>query len=88
MTTDAQKQAIAKYDKENTVVYAIKLNRRTDADIIERLEAVGNRQGFIKDCIRAAMGTKVYHIDKDAIDPAVVEAAMNAPDRFRNKKKQ
>ena len=85
MTTDAQKQATAKYDKENTVVYAIKLNRKTDADIIERLETVGNRQGFIKDCIRLTMGTRVYHIDKDAVDPAVVEAAMNAPDKFRIK---
>lgn len=42
----------AKYDKENTVRIAIKLNKNTDADIIEFLEKSGNKQGIIKELIR------------------------------------
>ena len=56
-TTDAQKKAIAKYDAENTVQIHLKLNRRTDADIIEALgEAPEGKQGFIKRLIREEIG--------------------------------
>lgn len=52
-TTDAQKKAIAKYDAENTVQIHLKLNRRTDADIIGALgEAPEGKQGLIKRLIR------------------------------------
>ena len=30
----------------------IKLNLKTDADILEQLEKVGNKQGYIKELIR------------------------------------
>lgn len=49
MTTEAQKRAKLKYDEANTV----QLNRKTDADILARLDAVANKQGYIKDLIRA-----------------------------------
>ena len=52
MASEAQKRAIAKYDAANTVQVKLKLNRVTDADILERLEEVGNRQGYIKRLIR------------------------------------
>lgn len=52
MTTDAQKRAVAKYDAENTVQIKLKLNTRTDADIIQRLSEVDNKQGYIKGLIR------------------------------------
>jgi hypothetical protein len=39
-------------DKKNCKVYAIKLTRSTDADIIEKLDSVENRQGYIKELIR------------------------------------
>ena len=48
MASEAQRKANAKYDAANTVQYAIKLNKTTDAEIIQRLEEVGNRQGYIK----------------------------------------
>lgn len=51
-TSEAQKRAIAKYDAQNTVTVHLKLNRRTDADIIDRLGLSGNKQGYIKDLIR------------------------------------
>ena len=41
-----------KYDKTHTVMVCVKLNIKTDADILEALNSVDNRQGFIKECIR------------------------------------
>lgn len=52
-TTEAQKKAVAKYDAENTVRVMLKLNKTTDADILKVLEASGNKQGYIKQLIRA-----------------------------------
>lgn len=56
MTTEAQKKASAKYDAKNTKVYAIKLNRKKDADIIEKLDSQTNVQGYIKELIRKDIG--------------------------------
>ena len=52
MVTDAQKRATAKYDKSHTKGVYIKLNKTTDADILKRLQEVGNVQGYIKELIR------------------------------------
>lgn len=41
-----------RYDKANTIQVKLKLNKNTDADIIERLDSVDNRQGYIKELIR------------------------------------
>ena len=41
-----------KYDKANTTQIRMKLNLKTDADILEKLESVGNKQGYIKALIR------------------------------------
>ena len=35
--TEAQKKAIAKYEKNNIVRVVVKLNRKTDADLIDYL---------------------------------------------------
>ena len=40
------------YDKANTKGLYIKLNKKTDADIIDFLETVGNKQGLVKSLIR------------------------------------
>ena len=50
--TEAQKKATAKYDKNNTRIYSLKLNVNTDKEIIKVLDSTGNVQGFIKDLIR------------------------------------
>lgn len=50
--SDAQKRASIKYDNENTVQVKLKLNKKTDADIIAILAAQENVQGFIKKLIR------------------------------------
>lgn len=43
------------YDRENTTRINLKLNNRTDADIINRLQTVDNIQGYIKQLIREDM---------------------------------
>ena len=53
--TEAQKRAVAKYDAKNTTRVILKLNNTTDADILARLDASGNKQGYIKALIRADM---------------------------------
>ena len=51
MASDAQKKASAKYDAANTMQFKIKLNRTTDAVIIEHLKSLDNNQGYIKNLI-------------------------------------
>lgn len=41
-----------KWDRENTRQIRLKLNVRTDADILEFLDTVENKQGLIKWLIR------------------------------------
>lgn len=52
-TTDAQKRAQAKYDAQNTRQIRLKLNTKTDADILDRFDECGNVQGYIKELVRA-----------------------------------
>lgn len=52
MATQAQKNASAKYDKNNTRSVLLKLNKTTDADILARLEDAENKQGYIKALVR------------------------------------
>ena len=50
----ATKQSMiqAKYDAKNSKVYSLKFNRKTDAEIIEKLDQVESRNGYIKQLIR------------------------------------
>ena len=48
----AQLRAQAKYDKDNTVQVKLKLNKKTDADIIKRLSEADSKQGYIKELIK------------------------------------
>lgn len=52
MASKAQARASAKYDARHTKQIKMKLNYETDKDIIEKLEKVGNKQGYIKELIR------------------------------------
>lgn len=40
------------YDKEHCKGFYMKLNKKTDADIIAVLEAEPNKQGYVKELIR------------------------------------
>ena len=54
----------AEYDKKNTKGFYIKLNKKTDSDIIALLSDVTNKQGYIKALIRrdlsAKLGSELY----------------------------
>ena len=52
---EAQKRAAAKYNKANTKNYTLKLNRNTDADLMEWLDSIDNRNLYIKTLIRDDM---------------------------------
>lgn len=47
--------ARTRYDKANTRGLYLKLNVKTDADILDHLQRIDNRQGYIKALIRADM---------------------------------
>lgn len=53
MVPDSQRRASEKYDAANTIQIKLKLNIKTDADIIAKLQSVDNKQGYIKQLIRA-----------------------------------
>jgi hypothetical protein len=52
MASEAQRKATARYDAANTTSVRLKMNINTEMDIIERLEEVGNKNGYIKQLIR------------------------------------
>lgn len=50
--TKAALKAKAKYNKTKTRTYCLRLNLKTDKDIIEILDSVTSKQGYIKQLIR------------------------------------
>lgn len=42
----------AKYDAAHTTRFSIKLNLKTDADILAAIESAESKQGFVKQAIR------------------------------------
>ena len=57
-STESQIRASVKYNKENTVQISLKLNRSTDADLIDSLNRIANKQGYIKELIRKDIAKK------------------------------
>ena len=70
MSDNPRTKASAKYNKKMVKQYKFSFNRKTDSDIIEYLDSVENKQGLIKDLIRAKMtGTACAPvIEKKIID--------------------
>ncbi len=64
-SSEAQRKAVAKYDAANTVQLKFKLNSKTDADILAKLESVGNKQGYIKALIRADIAQEAQRTASD-----------------------
>ena len=50
---ESRKKAAAKWDKENSRSITLKCYYKSDADILGKLDEVGNRQTYIKSLIRA-----------------------------------
>lgn len=59
MQTEAAKRSSAKYDKIHTRQIILKLNKKTDADLLAWLDEIqrtgGSKQGAIKKALRRAM---------------------------------
>lgn len=53
--TQAYRDAQKRYDAKSTVFIGLKLNKKTDADIIAAIEKQDSKQGYIKDCIRRCL---------------------------------
>lgn len=45
----------ARFDRLNSKVYRLKVMTRTERDIIQKLDSVPNKAGYIKSLIRADM---------------------------------
>ena len=67
MTTEAQRKASAKYDRNHTRSIFFKFNTTNDADILAKLDEVGNKQGYIKNLIRENICGKEEVLSVDAI---------------------
>lgn len=52
MATEAQKKASANYAKKMTKCVNLAFNKKTDADILEKLDQVDSKMGYIKKLIR------------------------------------
>ena len=58
MATEAQIRANNKFNKANTKMVSLRLNYNTDADIIQKLDEVDSKMGYIKELIRKDLQTK------------------------------
>lgn len=65
--SEAAKRASAKYDRENTVQIILKLNKRTDADILDYFSDLNQtRMGMIKEAIRKQIDEEcIYLLNTD-----------------------
>ena len=52
MATQAQIDAVNRFNKENTICVLLRLNFNTDIDIIKKLESVPSKTGYIKALIK------------------------------------
>ena len=58
LTPLSQVRAQARYDKDHTTGFYLKLNLKTDLDIIKWLNRQKNKQGALKQLIRKELETK------------------------------
>ncbi len=58
-------EASERYAKANKVRYTLKVNRKTEADILEMLEKQTNVMGYIKSLIRKDIGSPSTVEDKE-----------------------
>lgn len=55
MVAESQRRASEKYQREHIKQYNLRLNLRTDIDIIRFLDSQNNRQGLLKQLLRQEM---------------------------------
>lgn len=59
-TSQTRTRNQAKYDAKATTQIHLKLNNKSDADILDRLAGMTNKQGYIKQLIRDDMRRQGY----------------------------
>lgn len=52
---NAQSKAATEYNKRSSIAFTVRLNMKTDADIITALESVNNKNALIKSLLRQAI---------------------------------
>ena len=55
MSSEKKERPQDRYNKAHTVSIAIRLMKNTEQDIIQKLDSVPNKAGYIKQLIRADM---------------------------------
>ena len=73
MTSESRKKAVAKYDAANTKQVKFKLNLKTDADILDKLDSVDNKQAYFKQLIRQDIRNAAPVITKRIISGTFTE---------------
>ena len=51
-TSEAQRKSVKKYNDANTKLLQIRLNLKTDKDILDWLAQISNKAGYVKELIR------------------------------------
>lgn len=59
-TITPQSKASMKYNEKNVKQMKLALNKKTDVDIIEHLDKIRNKQGYIKELIRRDMDKRLH----------------------------
>ena len=75
MVSEAKKKAQLRYDKYNTRQIILKLNTKTDADIIGKLDNAGNKQGYLKDLVRSNLRGDTGVLSLDSIKLLILPVA-------------
>lgn len=76
----AQQAAQKRYDAQNTRVYTFKLNNKTDADLIEYLDGVPNKQGAIKAALREHIERRKDMYTKQDIEVMIEDYLADHPE--------
>ena len=79
MATEALNRAREKYDAQNTRKYGLKLNTVTDADLIEYLDGVPNKQGAIKAALREHIKRRKDMYTKQDIEVMIEDYLADHP---------
>ena len=51
-SVESRSKAQARYDKANCVYVSLKLNRKNDAEVIERLDCVSSKQRYLVNLVK------------------------------------
>lgn len=77
-------EAKKRWDKENTIRYSLKLNKKKDADILAQVERAGTAQKALKEAVRAAKDeTRELLESRPDIAELIREASKLTPEQLQ-----